>query len=125
MMFQGDCGEAMDFYMGIFSDAKVRDIVRYSPDEAGATGTIKSATFSIGSLAVRCADSPVKHEFSFTPSFSLFIECETEEEIRRLTTALSRDGVVLMPLGGYGFSRLFAWVNDRFAVSWQLNLAAN
>ena len=37
--------------------------------------------------------------------------------------ALSRDGAVLMPLGGYGFSQLFTWINDRFGVSWQLNLA--
>lgn len=31
-------------------------------------------------------------------------------------------GKVLMPLGEYGFSRRFGWVNDRFGVSWQINL---
>jgi predicted 3-demethylubiquinone-9 3-methyltransferase (glyoxalase superfamily) len=36
---------------------------------------------------------------------------------------LSEGGVVLMPPNDYGFSRKFAWLNDRFGVSWQINLA--
>lgn len=27
-----------------------------------------------------------------------------------------------MPLGDYGFSKKFGWLNDQFGVSWQLNL---
>jgi len=34
-----------------------------------------------------------------------------------------RGGAVLMPVDDHGFSRRFGWVNDRFGVSWQLNLA--
>jgi predicted 3-demethylubiquinone-9 3-methyltransferase (glyoxalase superfamily) len=64
----------------------------------------------------------MKHDFGFTPSFSLFVTCESEEHIQRLTTALGDGGRELMPLNNYGFSRLFAWVNDRFGVSWQLIL---
>jgi predicted 3-demethylubiquinone-9 3-methyltransferase (glyoxalase superfamily) len=63
-----------------------------------------------------------KHEFSLTPAFSLFVECASDEEIERLFAALGDGGATLMPLGAYGFSRRFGWVNDRFGVSWQLNL---
>jgi len=30
-------------------------------------------------------------------------------------------GKALMPLDNYGFSKQFAWVQDRFGVSWQLS----
>jgi len=39
-----------------------------------------------------------------------------------MAVALAEGGSVLMPLNSYGFSREFTWVNDRFGVSWQLNL---
>jgi uncharacterized glyoxalase superfamily protein PhnB len=40
----------------------------------------------------------------------------------RLFERLSEGGQVLMPPDAYGFSRRFTWVQDRFGVSWQLNL---
>jgi predicted 3-demethylubiquinone-9 3-methyltransferase (glyoxalase superfamily) len=53
---------------------------------------------------------------------SIFINCESEEEIDELYKKLSEGGEVLMELMDYGFSKKFAWVNDRFGVSWQMNL---
>jgi uncharacterized glyoxalase superfamily protein PhnB len=58
-----------------------------------------------------------------TPAISLFVECETETEVRSLVESLFGGGNVFMPLDKYGFSRLFTRVGDRFGVSWQLNLA--
>jgi predicted 3-demethylubiquinone-9 3-methyltransferase (glyoxalase superfamily) len=80
------------------------------------------ASFTIGGQTIRCIDSVVKHGFSFSPAISLFVDCESEDEIMRLTSALSERGDTLMPLNNYGFSRKFAWITDRFGVSWQLNL---
>ena len=80
------------------------------------------ADFTIAGQSVICIDSPVKHEFTFTPSLSFFVECQSEDEIDGLFAALAQDGVALMPSGNYGFSRKFAWLNDRFGVSWRLNL---
>ncbi len=48
--------------------------------------------------------------------------CSSEEQIDRLSVTLGEGGKVYMPLGDYGFSRKFAWVGDRFGVTWQLNL---
>jgi predicted 3-demethylubiquinone-9 3-methyltransferase (glyoxalase superfamily) len=66
----------------------------------------------------------VKHDFGFTPSFSMFVDFESEEQLRHALHELGQEhgGDLLMPLDNYGFSTLFAWVKDRFGVSWQLNL---
>ena len=123
LMFEGKAEEAMTFYVGLIPDSRVISIQRYGAGGPGAEGSVMMATFSLGGLTVMCNDSSVKHAFTFTPSTSLFLACRTEEEIDRLAAALGEGGQMLMALANYGFSRKFTWVNDRFGVSWQLNLA--
>jgi predicted 3-demethylubiquinone-9 3-methyltransferase (glyoxalase superfamily) len=122
LMFEGKAEEAMNFYLSLFPQAKIFDIQRYGANQPGPEGSVKKASFSIGSQTVLCTDSFVKHGFTFTPSFSFFVDCGSEDEIRHIHAALTVGGSELMPLGEYGFSRKFAWVNDRFGISWQLNL---
>ncbi|HZN94977.1 MAG TPA: VOC family protein [Myxococcales bacterium] len=121
LMFEGKAGEAMTFYVSLIPGSEILEVVRYGPGEPGPEGSIKLAVFRVADQSVMCSDSFVKHDFTFTPASSLFVECASEEELRRLTAALSEGGKTLMPLGNYGFSRQFAWVNDRFGISWQLN----
>lgn len=122
LMFDGVAKEAMHFYVSLFPDSKILEIEQYGPGEQGAEGSIKQATFTIGGQAFICIDSPVKHDFTFTPSTSIFVECEDESELHDAYKKLSEGGEALMPLDNYGFSKQFGWINDRFGVSWQLNL---
>ena len=122
LMFTGQAEEAMNLYVSLFANAKVLDIQRYGPGQPGPEGSILKAHFSIKDLTIMCTDSFSKHDFTFTPSISLFVNCDSEEEIDRLTSSLSYQGKTFMPLGDYGFSRKFSWVGDRFGVTWQLNL---
>lgn len=61
-------------------------------------------------------------DFSFTPAFSLFVECETEEQIDKLWETLSFNGKVLMEFGPYLFSEKYGWLEDQYGVFWQLVL---
>jgi len=122
LMFAGAAEDAMRFYVSLFPRSRIVSVERYGPNEQGAEGTVKRAEFEINATRFMCIDSPVQHAFGFTPAISLFVDCDTRDEIDRAIEALGRDGQVLMPAGEYGFSRWFAWVQDRFGVSWQLNL---
>ena len=124
LMFQhGKASEAIDFYLGTFPDARLETMVRFAAGEPGIEHTVKRACLIIGGQKLRVFDSPMPHAFGFTPAISFYIDLTSEEELRRLAGTLAEGGTALMPLNNYGFSRLFAWVNDRFGVSWQLNLA--
>jgi predicted 3-demethylubiquinone-9 3-methyltransferase (glyoxalase superfamily) len=124
-MFEGQAEKAMNFYTSLFKDSEILNVSRYGPGQPGAEGTVSHAIFSLNGQTYMCMDSYVKHEFTFTPSMSLFVACETEAEIDELFEKLSQDGNVLMPLESYPFSPKFGWVNDKFGVSWQLNLVGN
>ena len=122
VMFQGRAEEAMDLYMSLFAGSRILAIDRYGPDGPGKEGSVVSATFRIGNQIIMCSDSPIAHPFDFTPSASLFVTCSDDAEIERLSAVLSEGGAFLMPPDNYGFSRKFTWIQDRFGVSWQLNL---
>jgi predicted 3-demethylubiquinone-9 3-methyltransferase (glyoxalase superfamily) len=124
LMFEGNAEEAMTFYTSLFDDAEISSITRYGADGPGKDGSVQQATFTLAGQVFMCIDSPAHHDFTFTPAVSLFVQCANEAEIGRLYAALAEQGTELMPLGSYGFSAKFGWINDRFGVSWQLNLPA-
>jgi predicted 3-demethylubiquinone-9 3-methyltransferase (glyoxalase superfamily) len=123
LMFEGRAGEAIDFYISLFPGSSVQSIERWGPGEPGPAGGVKQAYFTVAGLPLRAFDSPVSHGFTFTPAISLFVACDGEAEMEATFARLSAGGQVLMPPDDYGFSRRFCWVQDRFGVSWQLDVA--
>jgi predicted 3-demethylubiquinone-9 3-methyltransferase (glyoxalase superfamily) len=121
LMFEGVAEEAMNLYVSLFG-GEINRIERYGPQQEGAEGTLRRADFTLGGHRLMCIDSPIKHGFTFTPSTSLFVDCQSEAELDAAFDQLSAGGNVMMPLENYGFSRRFGWVSDRYGVSWQLNL---
>lgn len=122
LMYEGQAEEAMEFYTSLFDNSEIVDIRRYGPDEAGAEGSVEQATFTLAGESFMAIDSTEEHEFTFTPSISLFVQCDSEDEIDGLFDRLSENGDAPMPLDSYPLSEKFGWVMDEYGVSWQLNL---
>lgn len=122
LMFEGTAEEALRLYVALFSGSEIKRLEHYAPGEPGPQGKVKRAELVLGGHSVMCFDSPVHHNFTFTPSISLFVNCTDEAEQERVYNRLMEGGEALMPLANYGFSTKFGWLKDRFGVSWQLNL---
>jgi predicted 3-demethylubiquinone-9 3-methyltransferase (glyoxalase superfamily) len=120
-MFTGSAEQAMRFYASTFPDAEISQLERFGAGEAGPEGGVKQGVVRIGRQHLRFLDSPDVHSFGFTPAISLFVDCGSADEVDRLYEALSTEGQPLMPVDSYPFAERFAWVADRFGVSWQLS----
>lgn len=122
LMFEGQAEAAMTFYAAKLPDARILHIERYGPDGPGPEGSVISGAMEISGHKLMFFDSFMSHDFTFTPAISLFIDCDSREELNAMFAALSEGGQVLMPLDTYPFARCFGWVQDPFGVSWQMRL---
>jgi predicted 3-demethylubiquinone-9 3-methyltransferase (glyoxalase superfamily) len=107
LWFDGKAKEAAEFYCEVFDDTAITN------------DTQMVVTFESAGQKFICLNGGP--QFTFNPSVSFFVVCETIEEIDRAWQKLSEGGSVLMPLDKYEWSEKYAWVQDRFGLSWQLS----
>ncbi len=120
LMFTGRAEEAMGFYTTLFADSGIEFIEHYGADRPDLKGQVVHARFKVNGQLFMAMDSAVVQPFTFTPSISFFVSCADQLETDRLFAALAEGGTVLMPLDAYPFAARYAWLEDRFGVSWQL-----
>src|SRR5438552_10943240 len=82
LWFDGNAEEAMNFYVSVFKNSKVLSVTRYGEAGPGPKGTVMSCTFQLeGQDFYALNGGP---QFKFTPAISLFVNCETQQEIDAL-----------------------------------------
>lgn len=116
LMFSGKAEEAIRFYTSIFEKSQIESVFRQE------NGHVMHATFTLNGQSFMAIDNSNSEGSDFTPAMSLFVTCKTESEIAHLFNRLSEDGTIVMDLAETPFAAKFAWVHDKFGVSWQLNL---
>jgi predicted 3-demethylubiquinone-9 3-methyltransferase (glyoxalase superfamily) len=96
LWFDGKAEEAAKFYVSIFKNSK---ILRATP---------MSVTFQLeGQEFYALNGGP---QYKFTPAISLFVNCETQQEVDDLWQKLSASGS----------DEQCGWLKDKYGLSWQI-----
>lgn len=108
LWFNNNAEEAMNHYTSIFKNSKIVSVSRYGDAGPGPKGTVMTGTFEIeGQQFYVLNGGP---QFKFTEAISLFVNCETQDEVDELWAKLSEGGEE---------SRC-GWLKDKFGLSWQI-----
>jgi predicted 3-demethylubiquinone-9 3-methyltransferase (glyoxalase superfamily) len=108
LWFDTQAEEAAKLYTSLFKNSSIGKISRYPPGAPGQEGKVMTVEFKLdGQDFIALNGGP---HFSFTPAVSMFIKCETQEEVNRLWDALSEGGT----------KEQCGWLRDKFGLSWQV-----
>lgn len=124
LWFNNNAEEAISLYTSVFKNASIDVITHYTEEAAKASGMEKGSVMTIafklmGQEFTAINGGPV---FTFSPSVSFFVNCDSKEELNIIWNKLSEGGEVMMEVGEYPFSKRYGWVKDKYGVSWQLIL---
>jgi len=108
LWFDDNAGEAIDFYTSVFKNSKVINVRKYNNVAAGSKSDVMTGTIELeGQQFMLLNGGPM---FKFTPAISLFINCETQEEVDYYWDKLSEGGR----------TDRCGWLQDKFGLSWQV-----
>jgi predicted 3-demethylubiquinone-9 3-methyltransferase (glyoxalase superfamily) len=108
LWFDGQAEEAMNFYVSVFRNSKTGTVRRYGEAGPGPKGSVMSAEFQLDGVDFIALNGGPHYQF--TPAISMFVSCETQDEVDELWEKLSAGGAQ-QPCG---------WLQDRFGLSWQV-----
>jgi predicted 3-demethylubiquinone-9 3-methyltransferase (glyoxalase superfamily) len=108
LWFNDNAEEAVNFYATIFPDAHTHTVSRYGPAGPGPAGSVMTIEFELaGQRFVSLNGGP---HYTFNPSVSFVVYCDTQEEIDRYWAALTEGGKEVQ----------CGWLTDKFGLSWQI-----
>lgn len=102
LWFDGQAEEAANFYCSIFKNSKVNSVMKVNDQ-------VMTVTFSLeGQEFIALNGGP---QFKFTEAISLFVNCNTQQEIDEKWTKL---------IFGGGQESMCGWLKDKYGLSWQI-----
>ncbi|MEV5152961.1 VOC family protein [Streptomyces werraensis] len=110
LWFDGQAEEAARFYVSVFGNSKLGEVVRNTGATPGEASSVLTVEFTAnGQKFVALNGGP---EFTFNEAISFQLDCDDQAEIDHYWEKLVEGGGEHGPCG---------WLKDRYGVSWQVN----
>ncbi|CAC6452634.1 3-demethylubiquinone-9 3-methyltransferase [Staphylococcus aureus] len=122
LMFNNQAEEAVKLYTSLFEDSEIITMTKYGENGPGDPGTVQHSIFTLNGQVFMAIDANSGTELPMNPAISLFVTVKDTIEMERLFNGLKDEGAILMPKTNMPPYREFAWVQDKFGVSFQLAL---
>lgn len=117
LWFDQEAKEAAEFYVSLFPDSKITNVITLNNTPSGDTEVVSFKLSGQKFMAISAGPF-----FKLNESISLFAYCESDENIEKVYSNLCENGKVIFPLDKYDWSPKYAWVVDKFGLSWQLDV---
>lgn len=108
LCFDHQAEEAVKEYVSIFKNSKIINITRYAEDQRGAAGAVRTIRFQLDGQELMAVNGGPS--FRFSDGISLYVSCETQEEIDHLWEKLSEGGT----------QEVCGWLKDKYGIYWQI-----
>ena len=109
LWFNQEAEEAANFYVSLFKDSKILSVSRYGDAGPGSKGSVMTVDFQLAGQKFTALNGGP--HFKFTEAISLFVNCDSQEEVDTLWSKLTANG---------GQEGQCGWLKDRFGLSWQI-----
>src|SRR5688572_16522674 len=109
LWFDGNAEEAVEHYTSLFPDSRVTQVARWGKGGPGPEGSVMSIAFELSGQGFMALNGGP--QYKFTPAISLFVSCQTQEEVDRLWGRILDAGGKPVQCG---------WIEDKFGLCWQI-----
>ncbi len=108
LWFDNQAEEAANFYVATFKNSHIDNVSRYGENALDSSVTVLTVNFTLEGQNFIALNGGTYYKL--TPAFSLYVDCQTQEEVDRLWNTLS----------AVPEAEQCGWLVDKYGLSWQI-----